>query len=166
MALELSQSALNARLREQEKAAAEYHQALRKQEQQAVWEKIVQPPADYGREKSGYALKLLQDNDILKRAQADYNKQIANLGYEWLTSCTTSTGIIPLPEDKTMKLYTVAAIYKPKDEDNEGDRPEIVLVPNHVLAKDEAHARVQAARAIPVRWERVLDQIEVLVRPF
>jgi hypothetical protein len=35
-----------------------------------------------------------------------------------------------------------------------------------VVAKDEAHAKLAAACAIPEEWRDRLDQVEVLVRPF
>lgn len=60
-----------------------------------------------------------------------------------------------------MNIYLYAAIYRP----DEGE-DQLIVVPSHVLADDEEHARMIASRAIPAEWEPHLSDIDVVVRPF
>ena len=64
-----------------------------------------------------------------------------------------------------MKLFQYAAILVPNSEDSR-EAPEIVVPVTDVLAKDEATARVIAARAIPSGYDEDLADIQILVRSF
>jgi len=67
-----------------------------------------------------------------------------------------------------MKLFTVAAIYKPKNEKGvliEKDC-KVIIKPDFILSKDEKTAGMKMIRKIPAEYEEKLDDVEVLVRPF
>lgn len=68
------------------------------------------------------------------------------------------------------KLMEYAVVYHPKPR-KEGDQmvedPSVILVePKRVIAKDEKTAAILAAREIPDDKLDVIDQVEILVRPF
>ena len=58
-------------------------------------------------------------------------------------------------------------ILRPTEEEaKQAIQSDIIDGPITVLAKDEATARILAARAIPAQFEKDIDRIEVAVRPF
>jgi hypothetical protein len=68
-----------------------------------------------------------------------------------------------------MKIFEYAVMYVPSNPSQkpEGRKtPQLVLPPVAVLARDDAHARTLAARAIPKDWEDVIDEMQVAIRPF
>jgi hypothetical protein len=69
------------------------------------------------------------------------------------------------------KLYERAILYHPKptkDQREYGETPksEIVMSPEFILAKDEQQVAVLTARSIPEKYLGMLDDIEIVVRPF
>jgi hypothetical protein len=73
-----------------------------------------------------------------------------------------------------MKLYEYAVVYNPKPPQNmtlaivtTPTEPAVIVVPpTCVLARDEKHAAMLAARAIPESYAGKLDEVDVAVRPF
>lgn len=68
-----------------------------------------------------------------------------------------------------MKLYEYAVVYNPKptpDGKPATDQAALVVPPTCVLARDEKHAAMLAARAIPETYAGKLDEVDVAVRPF
>ena len=66
-----------------------------------------------------------------------------------------------------MKIFEFAAIYVPNAENRKaGDKPEIIVQPTVILAKDSKDAEFKAARAVPDSYVDKFDQVEVAVRPF
>ncbi len=63
-----------------------------------------------------------------------------------------------------MKIFQFVAFYLPDEESQ--DKPQIIVEPKTILAKDEKQASMIAARAIPEQYIDKLDQIEIAVRPF
>jgi hypothetical protein len=59
------------------------------------------------------------------------------------------------------KLFQYAVVHRPK----EGDA-EVLVYPQTILAKDEATVRIHAARDIDEDFEGLLNDVEILVRPF
>lgn len=70
-----------------------------------------------------------------------------------------------------MKLYEFAVIYQPKPAATGSagpptEAPSILVPPICVLARDEKHAAMLAARAVPESHADKLDEVDVAVRPF
>ena len=65
------------------------------------------------------------------------------------------------------KLFEYAVVFTPtKKEVAEGNKQEIILKPNTILAANEQAAAMQVAREIPDAYADRLDQLEVCIRPF
>ena len=65
------------------------------------------------------------------------------------------------------KIYQYAALFSPTDkEKKDGVKPEIIVQPTTIIAKDDAEANFKAARAVPKEYEDKLSQITLAVRPF
>ncbi len=69
------------------------------------------------------------------------------------------------------KLFEYAVLHHPKivkdAQGNETQGPdEIISTPQFVLAKDDKEVAIRAARAIPDKYLTILDQVEIVVRPF
>lgn len=69
------------------------------------------------------------------------------------------------------KLFEYAVIYRPKVVKdalgNETQGPdELVVTPTYVLSKSDNEVAMKAARAIPDKFVELLDQVEIVVRPF
>lgn len=66
-----------------------------------------------------------------------------------------------------MKLFQYAIIHIPKeDKDKKVEKAKILKEPTTVLGLDEKQAAIIAARAIPEEYLDVLEEVQVLVRPF
>lgn len=70
-----------------------------------------------------------------------------------------------------MKLFEYAVIYTPRNTKEQIDagkvsKPELLVKITPVLARDEAEARMLAARAIPETHVDMLDQLTIVVRDF
>lgn len=66
-----------------------------------------------------------------------------------------------------MKLFEYAIIHLPSKEDKkDGAKSSIIVAPKAILAKDEKHANMLAATAIPADFHDSLDEVYVVVRPF
>jgi len=65
------------------------------------------------------------------------------------------------------KLFEYAAIFNPTAKEvKEGIKPEVVVKPTTVLAKNDKEVALVAARAIPESFSAKLDQVEIAFRPF
>ena len=65
------------------------------------------------------------------------------------------------------KLFEYAAIFNPTDKElKDGVKPELVVKPTTVLAKNDKEVALLAARAIPENFASKLDQVEIAFRPF
>lgn len=65
-----------------------------------------------------------------------------------------------------MKPYLVTVVLNPtKKQLEEGEQPVIVIDTKTVLAKDDASARLKAARLVPQEHENKDDRLEVFVCP-
>lgn len=67
-----------------------------------------------------------------------------------------------------MKLFEFAVVYQPKKKDGGAEKAAAtILVPTTlVLARDEKHAAMLAARAVPSTHAEQLDEVDIAVRPF
>lgn len=65
-----------------------------------------------------------------------------------------------------MNAYEFIAIYRPCKDDSKDSKALIIVEPKIMLAKDEKHAAMQAARVIPEEYADKLDEVEIRVRPF
>jgi len=63
-----------------------------------------------------------------------------------------------------LKLYEVAVLLHPVNE--EIDTTEIISEKVNILAKDDKTAGMLAVRKIPAKYDKHLDRVEVIVRPF
>ena len=69
------------------------------------------------------------------------------------------------------KLFEYAVLFHPKVvKDAQGNETQgadkLVKSPEFVLAKDDKEVAIKAARAIPDEYLSMLDQVEIVVRPF
>ena len=69
------------------------------------------------------------------------------------------------------KLFVYTITYHPKvtkDRDgNETQGPDLILKePTYVMADNENIVRMRAAREIDPKYDKVLDRVEITVRPF
>jgi hypothetical protein len=65
-----------------------------------------------------------------------------------------------------LALYEAAVLFHPPVNDGEERRTELILDPQTFLARDNDHAAMLAARAIPEAYADRLERCEVVVRPF
>lgn len=67
----------------------------------------------------------------------------------------------------TPRLFEFAVLWHPTTEQMKaGDKSQIIVDPQVVLAKDEATAAMLAGRAIPEDKLDEINQMEIAVRPF
>jgi hypothetical protein len=69
------------------------------------------------------------------------------------------------------KLWEYAVLYHPKQKkDNAGNditpASEIIVEPTRMLASQEKEVAIKASRAVPVKYDDMLDDIEIIVHPF
>lgn len=69
------------------------------------------------------------------------------------------------------KLFEYAVLYHPKakkvkEGEESGGRSVLIVDVTRVLAGEASEVAMLAARAIPAKYEKLLDQVEVVVRPF
>lgn len=65
------------------------------------------------------------------------------------------------------KLFEYAAIFNPTEKElKAGVKPELIVKPTTILAKNDKEVALQAARAIPDAFADKLDQVEIAFRPF
>lgn len=67
-----------------------------------------------------------------------------------------------------MKVYEYVLVYRPKEGTVkvDGTNKPVILDSDRILAKDEKHAAMLAARSIPDDHADHLDEVDVLIRPF
>lgn len=69
------------------------------------------------------------------------------------------------------QLFEYAVLYHPKPtKDPAGNdttpKSEIIVEPVRLLAENEQEVSIKASRAIPEKYDALLHQVEILVRPF
>lgn len=68
-----------------------------------------------------------------------------------------------------MKLYQYAILWHPTKEQMKKDpelKSKVIVEVTTVLAKEDQHAGMMAAREIPEEYAGQLEQVEVAIRPF
>jgi len=66
-----------------------------------------------------------------------------------------------------VKIFEYVVGLKPTEKDRKaGERPQVIVQPTCVYAKDENEVRIIAAQAIPKEHAEATDRLEVAVRPF
>lgn len=66
-----------------------------------------------------------------------------------------------------MKIFEYVAYYNPtEDQIEDGKKPAIVIPLASMLAANEKVVQLQIARKIPDKFLDLLEQVEILVRPF
>ena len=67
-----------------------------------------------------------------------------------------------------MKLFEYAIIWHPtkKEIDEDGLKSKIIAVPTTILVADNSKAQMVTAMSIPKEYKDILDQVEIVVRPF
>ena len=65
------------------------------------------------------------------------------------------------------KLFTYAVLHHPKKKKDQDREPSsIIIEPRNILANDDKQAGIKIARELPEKYLDVLDEVEILVRPF
>ena len=67
-------------------------------------------------------------------------------------------------------LFEYAVLFHPKPrkvgDETQTDPTEIVVAPSTLIATDEGTVSILVARQIPEKYLTMLDQVEILIRPF
>lgn len=81
----------------------------------------------------------------------------------YLSTFLTHTLLITMEH----KIFEYAVFYQPSKEETEaGQKPEILIKPDVMLATKEENALVHISRQIPEDFLEKLDNVKIVVRPF
>jgi len=65
------------------------------------------------------------------------------------------------------RLFQFAVLWHPtKDEYDSGAKSSVILDLSTILASDEAEAKIFISKQIPDDYDDLLDQLEIIIRPF
>jgi len=65
------------------------------------------------------------------------------------------------------KIFEYAVVHVPDAKEvKDGKKPEIIVKPTVILAKDDREALFNVTRAIPAEYADRFDQLEIAIRPF